>query len=77
MHSGEVRLRCNVCQKGFSYFSDLVKHDRSHSGEKPYQCDICHKSFAVKSNLNKHISTHGKNKTCTVKPKRKSTKDKI
>ncbi|XP_060093946.1 zinc finger protein 345-like [Heteronotia binoei] len=56
--TGERQKTCNICQKSFSWSTDLIKHMRTHTGEKPYKCLDCEKSFSQKSDLNIHQRIH-------------------
>ena len=47
-----------MCDKAFTYFSDLKVHNQVHSGDKPYHCTIYDKSFSHSSSLNPHQMTH-------------------
>uniref|UniRef100_A0A663FGV5 C2H2-type domain-containing protein n=1 Tax=Aquila chrysaetos chrysaetos TaxID=223781 RepID=A0A663FGV5_AQUCH len=47
----EKSHKCPKCNKGFRWFSDLIKHQRSHPGEKPFICSECGENFKVSSHF--------------------------
>ncbi|XP_053683544.1 zinc finger protein Xfin-like isoform X2 [Sabethes cyaneus] len=51
--------RCNLCQKQFTFRSQLQQHTAlHHQPGKPYECQKCHYSFVHKLNLKRHELTH-------------------
>nr|XP_009920142.1 PREDICTED: zinc finger protein GLI4-like [Haliaeetus albicilla] len=50
--------KCPKCNKGFRWFSDLIKHQRSHPGEKPFICSECGENFRVSSHFISHRRMH-------------------
>ncbi|XP_032064239.1 zinc finger protein 79-like [Thamnophis elegans] len=46
------------CGKSFTYYSDLVKYQKTHIGEKPFKCPQYGKSFNQNFNLVNHQRTH-------------------
>ena len=51
-------LRCETCDKHFSFRQSLKKHKLIHSGEKPHQCNYCAKSFRHSNTLKNHERIH-------------------
>ena len=56
-HTGDFKLFCESCGKGFFTQSKLDSHKRKHTGEKPFRCLLptCMKRFRYKGDLSKHI----------------------
>ncbi|XP_035878430.1 histone-lysine N-methyltransferase PRDM9-like [Phyllostomus discolor] len=57
-HSGEKTYVCRECGRGFTWKSNLIRHQRTHSGEKPYVCRECGRGFTYKPVLITHQRTH-------------------
>ena len=47
---GKQEESCDVCQKTFTYLSELTIHKRSHTGKSPLTVD------SVKRHLNPHLN---------------------
>lgn len=52
------RYRCSYCDKGFTNFSGVERHERVHTGEAPFRCNQCHRSFKQRGSLKDHLRTH-------------------
>merc|ERR1719450_769947 len=59
-HTGDYKLFCESCGKGFFTQSKLDSHKRKHTGEKPFRClfSTCLKRFRYKGDLSKHIKRY-------------------
>ncbi|XP_065571172.1 zinc finger protein 333-like [Artemia franciscana] len=58
VHENLKPFEGQLCEKNFSYSSNLSKHRRTHTGEKPFMCQICEKRFTSRWNLSQHQRTH-------------------
>ncbi|RMB92721.1 hypothetical protein DUI87_30867 [Hirundo rustica rustica] len=57
-HGGEKSHKCLKCGKGFSWSSELIRHQVIHTGERPYECGECGKSFNHSFSLIRHKRIH-------------------
>lgn len=57
-HSGDQPHECLICQRKFSFRSNLVRHIKTHNDVKPHQCQHCIKSFIEKRCLRIHLAKH-------------------
>ena len=51
--SGEKSFKCDLCEKGFTTFSNLSTH-KKHTCAKPFKCDSWDKRFTQPGSLNIH-----------------------
>jgi hypothetical protein len=56
IESGEKSFFCLECQKGFSYQSNLKRHNYSHVKQAKYVCEICAKEYKKLISLNIHMA---------------------
>ena len=58
----EIMFECAICDKGFTFESQLVAHKRRHIKDTGYMCmkNNCGKSFKRDSELKAHVKTHRK-----------------
>lgn len=47
VHNKSRHLKCDFCEKRFSYPESLANHRRLHTCERPYICEICGKNFVT------------------------------
>lgn len=52
------KLKCDLCNIGFSRKTYLTEHYCIHTGEKPHACYYCGKSFSLRCNLIRHSRIH-------------------
>ncbi|XP_065218702.1 gastrula zinc finger protein XlCGF8.2DB-like isoform X1 [Planococcus citri] len=52
------KLKCEVCNIGFSRRSYLAEHVNIHNGQKPFSCYYCGKLFSLRCNLVRHTRIH-------------------
>jgi len=69
-HTGDYKLFCESCGKGFFTQSKLDSHKRKHTGEKPFRClfSTCLKRFRYKGDLSKHIKRYHPGHTQALTP---------
>lgn len=46
---------CGFCEKVFSCYSHMKKHEIVHSDERPFKCDYCDKLFRRKYDCSRHM----------------------
>ncbi len=63
-HTGETKLNCKECGKGFWSRTELRKHAQSeHSdGQLNFECDICGKRFPTRVQQTNHRGEHTRKK---------------
>lgn len=49
---------CIICDRKFTYKSQLIHHLKIHHDKKDYECHFCGKNFALKRYLYKHVTKH-------------------
>ena len=56
------KLKCDECEKVYTFASDLEIHKRCHSEERPHVCPRrnCDRAYKHKSELTKHMASHKK-----------------
>ena len=57
-HVVDLPFRCDICQKGFTGFSELKNHLTVHSDERSHSCPECNNRFKTKYQLGTHMKTH-------------------
>ena len=59
-HTGDMKYKCEVCEKQFKSKDSLSHHQSNAHGEvQPYKCDICeNKAFRRADDLKKHKLKH-------------------
>ncbi|XP_069492965.1 zinc finger protein 664-like isoform X3 [Ambystoma mexicanum] len=50
--------RCDVCERCFSFLSELHVHSRCHTGERPFKCTYCDRSYSRSAQLTEHLRVH-------------------
>ena len=53
-HEGK-KLKCNICDKKYSYSSGLNTHINTAHKSKSFSCNICGKSYSQNSHLRTHM----------------------
>lgn len=54
----DKKLKCQLCNIGFSRKTYLAEHNCIHNGQKPHSCYYCNKSFSLRCNLVRHVRIH-------------------
>lgn len=57
-HTGDLRHKCNVCDKKFMTTPELRNHLVTHTRERNEHCTVCQKSFGTRKALQAHHRTH-------------------
>ena len=57
-HSEVKSFQGKFCQRSFSHYSSLAKHERIHTRKEPYNCETCNSLFGHASTLYNHMLTH-------------------
>ncbi|PGH27557.1 hypothetical protein AJ80_00798 [Polytolypa hystricis UAMH7299] len=58
--SGQRRLFCKECRRGFSKAEHLRRHELSHTGARPFVCKECKRAFARQDALTRHERLHAR-----------------
>lgn len=56
-HSGkeDKRIKCGICDKGFTTNRDWREHKGTHTGERAANCSYCPKTYLYRSALYEHF----------------------
>ena len=47
--------KCKICDKVFSSYYFMKRHETVHTDERPFKCDFCVKSFKLKETCSRHM----------------------
>ena len=58
IQTGAKAYKCDMCEKEFTWSSDLNRHKQIHTRAKLFKCDFCEKGFARSEYLTTHKRIH-------------------
>ena len=61
IHSGEIKIKCDYCNKEFQdrcYLKRHIRDSHTHKDEKPFKCGECGRAFKHKKSLKIHSVIH-------------------
>ncbi|RDK39117.1 hypothetical protein M752DRAFT_59862 [Aspergillus phoenicis ATCC 13157] len=56
------KFKCKQCNRSYTKYEHLSRHERTHSNTRPFQCDECGRSFGRGDVLGRHKRLHARSR---------------
>lgn len=66
LHSGSLKVFCDLCPKIYFSKSDLLNHMKNVHCEKRFACDVCDYKTANRNHIKKHKMIHNEKVQCPI-----------